>query len=579
MRVSGKTALRSAPLLGTASGMFFRACLLLLLSALPTRADTVEVGSAAGLTFGRDAVTAYLSIHKDGKPLRIDADNRIRNYLRGVFEFDGKAHILVYNTAENVPSGRALSRGEEGNDVVVVSEQDGRAVFQRVADVPLGIDFQMRTAEVRGDKIVCGNTACLVASASWFSDPTYSVVRMPPDTEIVELAGDRVLLQTVYNDQIDGRDIPSAETSIFTVCIITDPVEDCTDVPPSVVPFDLKPDGTYRVMDDPEAVLRFDYDRLGLANYSEPNLEARIAWSNVYFLCGLAALHDMPIDGDFKAEVKARLVREFEAIARVGETAYPGFKVRRYSMDREPVDFLLHLSRIAKTVERARPVIGDALADRILKPVLPQVRNPTGTVETIAAKPRTEIQYRDNMPFWADGANVPWNYQNAWIEAVSLTGVPADLRKPIAAMIETFVGDERLRDKPLKWSYAGGVFGEGWAEGVSSNTPSWMGDNASNVPAHISYRSMDALALFEAEKAGLSVPAGINVHFLRLIASGHLYPFVNEALESHVDIPFHIARHYARSSLPWQFQNQVWAFNSLRRLSSVIVMPDGSARP
>jgi hypothetical protein len=544
-----------------------RILLLLLMFTLPVRAaDVVEVGSAAGMVFGRDAVTAYLSIKKDGNSLTVDTDNRIRNYLRGVFELDGKAHILVYNTAENVPSGRALSRGEEGNDVLVVTELDGVAKFQRVTSLPVGIDIQMRVSEVRGGKIICGDTACLIASTSWFSEPEYSVTRMPPHSEIVELAGAYVLLQKKYDDQFDGRELPAADVSIFSVCEVSNTIDDCVDVPSNIIPFDLKSDGAYSEMTDPEVVLRFDYNRLGLANYSEPNLEARIAWSNVYFLTGLSNLHSMPISADFRQEIERRLHQEFDALARLAGTAYPEFKVRRYSVDREPVDFLLHLSRIAKPAHLARQIIGSELTDQVLSSILPEIRNPSSTVETLAAKPRDQLQYRKFMPFWADGVNTPWNFQSAWIEALALTGIPDSLRAPVRAMISHFLADERLVERPKNWTYASGLIDNGWSDGRSSNTPLWSGHQDRDAPAHISYRSMDALAVLAAGRAGVPIPSYFQDYVSGLISRGYLYPFVSDGLDNQPDVPFAIARHYARSSLPWHFQNQVWAFNSLRRM-------------
>lgn len=91
---------------------------------------------------------------------------------------------------------------------------------------------------------------------------------------------------------------------------------------------------------------------------------------------------------------------------------------------------------------------------------------------------------------------------------------------------------------------------------------SWGGQKTSNLIAHISYRSMDALALLEAERAGIPVPFG-RARIAELIETGYLYPFVSEGMSAPVKIPFHIARHYARSSLPWQFENQAWVLGGL----------------
>lgn len=527
--------------------------------------DFVEMGKAAGLSFGRNAINGYLEIRKEGEPVKVDIDNRLNFYLQGAFEFHGKPYVLVYNTAENVPSGRRLSRGTEGSDLYAVSIKDGTAAFEKLATLPVGIDVRLQVSRQDDSVLACLTTVCVLLKADTKGSVKQSIIKLPTGQELVELAGSRLLLQKVFNDQAD--DFPSADVPIFSTCNLQNDSVACLDVPATVVPYDLKEDGSYSVVRGFEDVLYFDYERLGLANYSEPNLEGRITWSNVYFLTGIADLYRIGVSEGFRASIRDRLVQEFEAIARLQETVYPGLKVRRYSIDREPIDFLLHFSRLAKAVERARPAIGDAMADRILARLLGEIREPRSTIEQLVkdAGGHAELEYRRYVPFWADGVNVPWNFQSAWIEALSLTGIPDELRQPAASMLETFAREEKLSTRPRKWSYAGGVFHQGWSDGRSFNTPEWAGQKQTAAPAHISYRSMDALALLAAKKAGIEAVPDFDRYASELIGQGFLYPFVNEGLTQPVRIPFGIARHYARSYLPWQFQNQVWALESLSR--------------
>ncbi len=418
----------------------------------------------------------------------------------------------------------------------------------------------MRTV-IDDDALICGTTACIRIQDGWLG-ASYIHVPVPAGYEIVELQGSHVLLQKGWDDLAEN--MPPPDEPIFSICSITTEIYDCEAVPANVIPYSLQADGTYLSATNAEALIRFDYERLGIANYAETNLEARVAWSNVYFLSGLAALYKMPVSDDFKSEIMDRLTREIEAIARLGETTYPGLATRRYSLDREPITFLIHISRIARMVEHARAVIGDDLANRMLSSVLTQIRNPRNTVELISLVPRPEVQYRKYMPFWADGVNVPWNYQSGWIEAASLTNPPEALKPIIASVIESFIAEENIQQRPDKWSYAGGVFNSGWDDGRSYHTPTWQGQKSLNIPAHISYRSMDALALLAASNAGISVPDFFEQYAADLINRGLLYPFVNEGINAPARIPFHVARHYARSALPWHFQNQVWAVWSLQ---------------
>lgn len=519
---------------------------------------TVEIANLDGLSIGRDAITGQIELHQNGQMLSIDLDYRTRFYLHGAFRFADKNYMLVYDVVENKPSGSAATSRPDHNDLYEVSVNEGKALFQKVTSLPGGIDMRLRTAEVGNSMLACGTTTCLQIDNTWTSGLTYKAVAMPSGTQIIELSGQKVLLQK-------AGELPKAEEPIFSVCTVGE--TDCTDVPANSIPYKLTEDGSYQTAKTPsdfEDVLRYDYDRLGKANYSEPNLEARLVWSNVYYLNGLTDIYQLPYSDAFKQVAKQRLIEEFKAIAALGKTVYPGFKVRRYSVAREPLDFLLHFSRIAKTAIRAKPAIG-AVSDEVVSLVRSEILDPTRTIEQVVTTPRDEVRYRNHSPFWADGSNVPWNYQNAWIEAISLLGIPDEKRQPIAAMVKNFVTDEKLNEHPNTWRYSAGDFYNGWVSGISYNTPVWAGgDKAGNQVAHISYRSMDALALLAAENAGVPTMQDLNGYVSSLIKTGYLYPFVNEGLSDAVQVPFAIARNYARSSLPWEFQNQVWAINSLR---------------
>lgn len=522
--------------------------------------DFVEIATAAGLQIGREGITGYLQIRDGSRTLDLDIDSRVNFYLHGAFEFMGKAYVLVYNTASNIPSGRRLSRGAEGSDLYSVLEKDGVAEFELVGSLPVGIDVTLATAYFGDTIVICATNACAHLVAEADGKISYSDVALPPQHEVVELTFGKTLLQRVYNDQVE--DLPADDTPIFAICSVDQIISQCEDVPPDVIPYNIDNIGNYKIATDFQTVIEFDYERLGIANYSQSNLEGRIAWSNVYFLSGLTSLYNMVEPSSFREEVKQRLVRELEAIAALGETAYPAFMAKRYSLDREPMPSVLHYSRISKVAERARDIVGDALVARILAMSLPPAVDFKGTLEVVVGD---EMYIRKYAPFWSDGTNVPWNYKSAWIEAMSLTGYYPNFDGTIDHMIVDFLNFERVMERPV-WGYAGGLFYDGWDQenSPSTNTPVWAGQKQNSPNAHISYRSMDALALLAAANAGSSaVPSGFSDHVKELMRSGSLYPFVNEGLTPPVHIPFGVARFSARSYLPWHFQNQVWALRSI----------------
>ena len=76
-----------------------------------------------------------------------------------------------------------------------------------------------------------------------------------------------------------------------------------------------------------------------------------------------------------------------------------------------------------------------------------------------------------------------------------------------------------------------------------------------------------AMALAAARTGIIGKEEGFAAHLSSLVSRGYLYPFVNEELSARgapAEIPFHIARLYARSRLPWEVQNQPWALMAIK---------------
>ena len=524
------------------------------------------------IAVGRDDTLGRMVVEIDGAPINLTHEDRTNLYLQDAFTFDGRAYVLAYDVVANIPSGRRLVGTAEANGLYELTVAETGGTLSQVAAMPAGIDISAMSADFAGMRLECAQTACLLLSKDFFGSVKFDPVSSFPG-ELVELATDGSavfgLFQTTFNDQVGA--MPAADASIFSVCRIEREVEGCEEVPADVVPYRLSVESerpAYETLSSQENatdLFAFDLDRLrgGLANYAEPNLEARLVWSNVYLLNGLISVATGQT-GDWggpglRAELTERLRRELEAVVRIGSTTYPGFAVKRYTLDREPATFLLHLGRLARTFARAEALLPDIAASG-LDLVRGQIESPSQTVEVLAPG---AVEYRRYQPFWADGSNVPWNYQSGWIEGAALAGFIDPNREYIADRLADFVTTEKLAEHPSKWNYAGGVFFNGWSDGVSANTPTYRGDYHLSIPAHISYRSMDALAVLASEDAGVVSYPGMRDYFAGLVTQGYLYPFVSEALEEPSPIPFHVARHYARAYLPWHVQNQPWALNAI----------------
>src|SRR5690606_36557663 len=94
----------------------------------------------------------------------------------------------------------------------------------------------------------------------------------------------------------------------------------------------------------------------GLIDFGDNNLEGRVAWNQVYYLHGLLSVAHGGLafsSDELNDYARRRVIAEVDLIARLSETDQPGFRVKRYSLDREPLLFALHIGRIAEVLSRA----------------------------------------------------------------------------------------------------------------------------------------------------------------------------------------------------------------------------------
>lgn len=530
------------------------------------------------IEFGRDLILGRLEIRIGGESIPLSHEDRTNLYFHDAFVFNGEIFIFVYDVTKNSPSGRRLSGLVIESEILKFSTfQDGYELTH-VASLPVGLDLNTYSAIQPEKYLLCTQSACAQFTKNLSGGIDVNVI-LSVGRSIIELAtdGDFVfaLLQLDYNDEI--METQAADVSIFFICQIAKNIDQCEAVAPDIIPYRLQViDGkaSFDVFSDADSaadLFLFDLNRLrgGTRTLSENNLEGRIAWSTVYFANGIiSALTDMTntwVNHSLINPLRNRLETELTSMLTIGQTSYPGYFSKRYSMDREPVLFLLHLGRIARTFSRAYELFPQ-ISESGIQLVSSQIIAPTQTVEVFASN---HLRYRKYYPFWADGSNVPWNYQSGWIEGAILAGLSRPNESIIQGMLDDFIETESLRQNPSTWNYAGGVFFNGWDDGVSANTPIYVGSGQNNMHAHISYRSMDALALLVANDNGFITFSSVETYLSDLVTHGFLYPLVNSGLHEPASIPFEHARHYARAYLPWHVENQVWALEALVRLEQL----------
>lgn len=562
------------------SGFSLTVWIALMLSPVFGNAAT---HSGSTFQFGIDDTIGGLEV-KSQEGRRIIVPNKIRyGYLpQAVFQLWDEHYFVGYDV-RGLPG--SLGGEIDSNKLfrIVGTPFDEEIEFVEVARIPSGVDATAMITIVKDRAYVCFQPNCVVLHQQSDELPTvlgqFGVLE---GHELIEIASDEQAAFVLLKKLKSGDTYPASDESLFTICEVVLAIKGvCLQVPVKDIPYMLRVlegQPAYSVAKTPSEyleLLTFDLNRMkfsGRANLGESNLEGRIAWSGVYYINGLISLSlgeaaTSISTPEFVDEAKSRVTNEITHLVELGQRWYPGYRVKRYSMDREPVDFVLHLSRIAKTLELSRPVVGDDLVNLGLKEIRPELIEPTKTVEFY--QKGVGLIFRKGAPFWADGNRVPWNYQNAWLEALAVTGATKSrrIKKRTRHMITDFVQSENLKSEIKTWKYGPESYSEGWShiDEVSFNTPSWNKDGKLRNHAHISYRSMDALAVLALEKVGVS--SGLRDskrYFSELVEKGWLYPFVSEGLGTEQpELDIAIARYYSRSSAPWQLQNQIWVMDRL----------------
>lgn len=521
------------------------------------------------------------------KPLPFPRGDEGELLVFAVAESGPYLYLLVYDARRNVPSGRIPGVVDDGIDVYRADRRTPLSNPELVATrLPLGgFDHLIEASADAGGLTACGVRTCLrieagLAAAAW-SDPALNAY------EFVEVTHRGGFVDTIVRSVDNGFTGSAVDASFHYAWARLGPagLQQLQPIPPDCVPFRLRegPDPVaapqWSCARTPAELARlFEYDLArmpagGLMDFGASNLEGRIAWSQAYYLNGLLELTGPHLAGlgahiDREA-LAARVTQEVDLLARMQSEA-KGYGSRRYSMRRSENTFALHLGRISRTlalaVERGIAVAPAALerlsgrmwalADTVEQP---STSNWRGTVnETLA--------YRRGADFWCDGANVPHNYVTAYVHGLlALRGADVAARQRAAAFIAPLFEFEPVASANT-WNYWWGRGFDGWsvADAVSINTPDYVGYRD---PAHISYRSLDALAVLRLSEADpAAVPATVVDNIRRLVTSGGLLPWVNGELSRSgrpVTLSREAAYRHARSAGTWEIEAQVWGLERL----------------
>lgn len=546
--------------------------------------------------------SGYLDVdHRDGttstwRRLPLSLEWRRNTYPRLALESQRGLHVIGYDVVANLPSGRRLETVREGFDLYrIVAGTTGQPA-RIAARLALGGVDTLLYGAVRGSGVdLCGGNRCVsVSAAGKVEQWPLDVLK---DDEFVEVSfgpSRTAALVRRLTDEDRGGASPVADRP-YRIADIGAQGASLQPVRGGGVPWGLQWRGPnaigIRLATDVagyRALLAHDLGRMpfqGVMDFGANNHEGRIAWSQVYYLQGLLslALDQAPGSaGGLEDYARRRARLEIDLIAELASRDYPFYQARRYSIDREPILSALHLGRISDLFARARTAgIGSALQEQALGVLRQELRTLDRTLEQLGDYEFGERRFRSlglkrGYPFWADGANAPYNYVSGYVDGL-LAAPDPDAVATARTVTRAILALEFSPGYPVTWRYWAGIGDRGWQESdaVSLNTPNWPGNRS--AAAHISYRSMDAMALARLQRHDQdAVPESLLAHFRRLTSTGWLLPFVNEELRLagyEAGLAPHVARHYLRSAAPWEIRAQVAALHEMTPRQSPIVAP------
>lgn len=506
---------------------------------------------------------------------------------RAVAEYGDQLWLLVYDAANTVPSGRGTGPTVDGLDVYLIDKAQPASAVRMAVRVQLGGLDNLVYAKAGVDGLVaCAISRCFSISASGQLDE-WSAAGLASYEFVDVVVGERraAAIVRLVDDHATGR----IDASAFHYAVARMRPEGVTTerVVPSCLPFALRLDASgetwscARSAADLGQLLSLEIARMpfgGLMDFGASNSEGRIAWGQAYYLNGLMHFAASTGSSEMRYEdidaLRDRLRSEANLLAMGVLEGNRAYESRRYSLHRTPLTFALHLGRIARILRTALDTgHGSAEVQRALDAVDARLKSLDGVVEELAivnfaGEAHATLRYAQGVDFWCDGANVPYNYVSGYVDGLLAGSSPpigivqraASLMRPIQVLEGT--------DSVGEWKYWWAWGSEGWtaADGVSANTLEYPGNPGL---AHITYRSMDALALLRLIAVQPdAVKPGTKENIMSLVSTGGVLPWVNEGLvglSSEAGFTKGASYRFARSAAPWELQSQVWVLEQLAR--------------
>jgi hypothetical protein len=494
--------------------------------------------------------------------------------------------IIGYDVVANVASGRRRDNLRNGVDVDQV-KPDSTGFPPRLAEgLELGgIDTRFEMAALTDGFVIAGTNKIVTLLPN--RQPQQWDTSAIADREIVEIAfqGQRAaaIVRPLHDDRSDGG--LERLRGVYELAIL-DPVRcESVPIPETGVPWRLRWNGGVPSFDTairPEELIRVmihDISRMphnGAMDFGGNNLEGRVAWSQCYYINGMLSMltGSLPRFAPEAANrLKDRVTLELRLLGELVGSTWPGLRSQRYSIGRESMTFALHAGRTRELLCRSQRLLEP---DRTVAQAVTTLKGtldvPMGCVEIAGQESEgtrrfETFRYQTGAPFWADGSNVPYNFVSGVVSGILADDPDPSSVAKCEGLMQPLIVLELGDSSRLTWRYWWGTGDAGWdrAAGISLNTPNWVG-NAGQM-SHISYRSMDAMAVLSLARLHPGSVREQTIAQIRdLTQRGWLLPFVQQELSLTGAAPRlsrRAALFHARASMVSQLQSHPWAIESL----------------
>ncbi|EOI6440519.1 hypothetical protein ACMU9S_003590, partial [Vibrio cholerae] len=174
--------------------------------------------------------------------------------------------------------------------------------------------------------------------------------------------------------------------------------------------------------------------------------------------------------------------------------------------------------------------------------------------------------FKIGYPFWADGANLPYNYVSGI--SLGLLNYPnyKDYSKIMEYLTPLLSEIQKISNADLAWRYWWGIGNSGWNEtqNVSFNTPNYIGNR--DGLAHITYLTIDAKAVLSLNKR-VELDEKIIDRIEKMTKKGLLLPSVNEfySKSEFLSLETTPRLRYSRASAIWELQSQPYALEQFEK--------------